>query len=97
MDREDRKMSRGNYEDRNTYITLKKTRLFTNTNVEIRKKISDGSIYFFSYGHLSDEVSGVIDRLTYKFLSRTDIYEVLDNYVIHKPTEKIIRRLGKEK
>lgn len=90
-------MSRGNYEDRNTYITLKKTRLFTNTNVEIRKKISDGSIYFFSYGHLSDEVSGVIDRLTYKFLSRTDIYEVLDNYVIHKPTEKIIRRLGKEK
>ena len=90
-------MSRGNYEDRNTYITLKKTRLFTNTNVEIRKKISDGSIYFFSYGHLSDEVSGVIDRLTYKVLSRTDIYEVLDNYVIHKPTEKIIRRLGEGK
>jgi len=90
-------MSRGNYEDRNTYITLKKTRLFTNTNVEIRKKISDGSIYFFSYGHLSDTVSGVIARLTYKVLLRTDIYEVLDNYVIHKPTEKIIRRLGKEK
>ena len=90
-------MSRGNYEDRNTYITLKKTRLFTNTNVEIRKKISDGSIYFFSYGHLSDKVSGVIDRLTYKVLLRTDIYEVLDNYVIHKPTEKIIRRLGEGK
>jgi len=90
-------MSRGNYEDRNTYITLKKTRLFTNTNVEIRKKISDGSIYFFSYGHLSDKVSGVIDRLTYKVLLRTDIYEVLDNYVIHKPTEKIIKRLGEGK
>lgn len=90
-------MSRGNYEERNTYVTLKKTRLFTNTNVEIRKKISDGSIYYFSYGHLSDEVSGVIDRLTYKVLSRRDIYEVIDNCVIHKPTGRIIRRLGKEK
>ena len=90
-------MSRGNYEERNTYVTLKKTRLFTNTNVEIQKKISDGSIYYFSYGHLSDEVSGVIDRLTYKVLSRRDIYEVIDNCVIHKPTGRIIRRLGKEK
>jgi hypothetical protein len=97
MDREDRKMSRGNYEDRNTFVTLKKTRLFTNTNVEIRKKISDGSIYYFSYGHLSDEVSGVIDRLTYKVLSRTDIYEVVDNCVVHKPTGKVIRRLGDRK
>ena len=84
----------GNYEDRDTYITLKKTRLFTNTNVEIRKKISDGSIYYFSYGHLSDKVSGVIDRLTYKVLSRTDIYEVVDNCVVHKPTGNIIGRLG---
>ena len=84
----------GNYEDRDTYTTLKKTRLFTNTNVEIRKKISEGSIYYFSYGHLSDKVSGVIDRLSYKVLSRTDIYEVLDNCVVHKPTGNIIRRLG---
>lgn len=90
-------MSRGNYEDRNTYVTLKKTRLFTNTNVEIRKKISDGSIYYFSYGHLSDKVSGVIDRLTYKVLSRIDIYEVLNSCVIHKLTGKVIRRLGDQK
>jgi len=84
----------GNYKDRDTYTTLKKTRLFTNTNVEIRKKISDGSIYYFSYGHLSDKVSEVIDRLTYKVLSRTDIYEVLDNCVVHKPIGNFIRRLG---
>ena len=90
-------MIRGNYEDKDTYTTLKKTRIFTNTNVEVRKKISDGSIYFFSYGHLSDEVSGVIDRLTYKVLSRTDIYEVIDNCVVHKPTGKVIRRLGDRK
>jgi hypothetical protein len=90
-------MIRGNYEDRDTYTTLKKTRIFTNTNVEIRKKISDGSIYFFSYGHLSDKVSGVIDRLTYKVLLRKDIYEVINNCVVHKPTGKVIRRLGDRK
>ena len=86
-------MSGGIHEDVERYTTLKKTRLWTNTYVEIRKKISSGSIYFFSYGHLSPEVSGVIDRLIYKVLTRTSIYKVEDSHVIHLPTKKVMRSL----
>ena len=88
------KTNQGNYEDRKTYLRLKKTRIMLNTYVEIRKNLSDGSIYLFSYGHLTAGASGVIDRAIYKMLIKSDSYKLINGWIVHLKTNNLIRKMG---
>lgn len=63
-------MNQGNYEDKNTYEVIKKTRLMINTFVEIRKELATGKIYYFSYGYLYPQYAGRISKEIYEEMTK---------------------------
>jgi len=79
------------------YKTLKRTRLHINTIAEIRKNNVTGHIYFYAYGHLHKKVSGQIDRLTYKMLTKGNAYKLIDGWIVHIRTNQRLRQLELEK
>ena len=63
-------MNKGNFEDKNTYVVIKQTRLMINTFVEIRREVLSGKIYYFAYGYLHPQYAGRISREIYDEMTR---------------------------
>ncbi|MCE7506978.1 hypothetical protein LZG75_12135 [Polynucleobacter sp. IMCC30063] len=89
------KSNEGNFQLSSSYEVLKKTRLLLNTFAEIRRSTSTGLIYYFAYGHLLGDLSGAIDRVRYRFLTRPELYRLTNGYIFHKKTGRLVAKLTK--
>ena len=89
------KVNEGNFQPSDSYVVLKKTRLMLNTFAEVRQSTSTGLIYYFAYGYLLDDLSGVIDRVRYRFLTRPGLYRLTNGYIFHKKTGRLVAKLTK--
>lgn len=84
--------NQGNYEDPMTYKTLEKVRIMVNTFIEKREQISDGKIYHFSYGHLSNEYSGRISQDVYEMMKDSVVFDIKDGWIFNKKTGETLRK-----
>lgn len=86
--------SRGNYEDPTTYEVLERVRVMVNSNIERRRRLSDGKIYHFSYGYFSPEYSGLISENVYELMKDSVVFDVEDGWVIRRKTGEKLRKLS---
>lgn len=85
--------TQGNYEDPKTYKTLEKVRIMINTFIEKRRQLSDGEIYHFSYGYLSNEYSGRISQDVYEMIKDSVVFDLRDEWILNRETGEQIRKI----